>query len=385
MTPARLELGGATLPAETVNRSARENWTQGDRSFRSILFSDDANAAQAANTKAPDYFRDLNFDQLVDSITAGRDEYDLKPFFYVPLTNIDAIHDRQAVFHDLETPALFDRIQSFAGAMLQMRSCIANAEKFYYKYQKNALVLTAVEVYCSAVSKLTDDLSSAKPESLGFRGLRDYLAGYIESSDFRQVAGEADSLRAALRSIRYSLHIDGKRVTVGRYGDEPDFSAEVVRTFEKFRQGASKEYQFRISKGPDMNHVEAAILDRVARLYPDIFLRLEVFPQSHSGFLEPVIATFDREVQFYVAYIEFKRRVEKAGLPFCYPEATSSKDIHAHGTFDLALASKIEHFFAVYKDLETTQTEVLGWKDRDAARAVIQSSHKRFNKRCASK
>jgi hypothetical protein len=46
---------------------------------------------------------------------------------------------------------------------------------------------------------------------------------------------------------------------------------------------------------------------------------------------------------------------------------------------------EIEHFFAVYMDLEGKQTKVLGWKDRDAAHAVIQSSHKRFNQMYASK
>ena len=127
----------------------------------------------------------------------------------------------------------------------------------------------------------------------------------------------------------------------GDIATQRDLSAEVLRTFEKFRQGASKEYKFRISNWPEMNHVEAAILDRVARLYPEVFSRLEEFPVRHSGFLDSVIAVFDREVQFYLAYIEFKYRVEKVGLPFCYPVVATSKDIHAHDTFDLALANKL--------------------------------------------
>lgn len=39
---------------------------------------------------------------------------------------------------------------------------------------------------------------------------------------------------------------------------------------------------------------------------------------------------------------------------------------------------EVEHFFAVYKDLEEKRTKVLGWKDRDAAREVIRSSHQRY-------
>ena len=343
------------MPAETANHLIPQQETQAIRSagfdssdesdgaatFRSILLGGDADAASAVNQSAPEYFRDLNLDQIVESITVGCDEYDLKPFFQAPLAMIDTIHYRQAVFRDLEAPVLFDQIQLFAGAMRQMRSCVTKAEKSYYKYQKNALFLSAAEVYCAAVSRLTGELLSAGPQSLAIQGLRDYLARYARSNDFRIMAAETAKLRTDLQSVRYSLHIDGKRVTVGRYSDAPDLSAEVLRTFEKFRRGASKEYRFRISNWQEMNHVEAAILDRVAHLYPEVFSRLEEFPDRHSGFLDSVIAVFDREVQFYLSYIEFKRRIEKTGLPFCYPVVDTSKDIHAHDTFDLALANKL--------------------------------------------
>lgn len=340
------------MPAETANRLTRQHGTQAHRSseldsfdesavFRSILFAEDADAANALNLGPPEYSRDLNLDQIVDSVTAGRDEYDLKPFFYGPLASIDAIHYRQEAFRDLDDPAHFDRIESFAAAMRQIRSYVAHAEKCYYKFQANALLLSAVALYCSAVSCLAADFSSATYQSRGFRRLRNYLVVYIESGDFRNLASEAESLRLHLNSVQYSLHINGRRITVGRCGDEPDLSTEVLQTFEKFRQGASKEYQFRVSKWAEMNHVEAAIMDRVARLYPEVYSQLEEFPVRHTGFVDSLIETFDREVQFYLSYLTFKRKVERAGLSFCYPVVTASKDIHAANTFDLALAEKL--------------------------------------------
>jgi DNA mismatch repair protein MutS len=355
MTPTRLKLGGATLPAEAAHRANRQHGKQVNSSsgldssneanetatFRSILFGDDRDAADSVNQGPPEYLRDLNLDQILESIVVGRDEYDLKPYFHAPLATIEAIDFRHAVFRDLEAPALFDGIYGFAKAMQQMRASIAKAEKLYNKYQKSALFLNAVELYCSAASRLADDCSLAICESRGFRGLNNYLAGYTRSDDFQKLGSEAESLRSDLNSIRYSLHIDGKRVTVRRGEEEPDFSAEVLRIFEKFRQGTSRQYQFRVSDWPEINHIEAAILDRVARLYPEPFSRLEEFRERYNGFLDPVIATFDREVAFYLAYIEFKRRMERACLRFCYPTIARSKDIHADDTFDLALADKL--------------------------------------------
>jgi len=39
---------------------------------------------------------------------------------------------------------------------------------------------------------------------------------------------------------------------------------------------------------------------------------------------------------------------------------------------------EVEHFFSVYKNLEGKRTEVLGWKDREAAFEAIRRSHERF-------
>jgi DNA mismatch repair ATPase MutS len=55
-----------------------------------------------------------------------------------------------------------------------------------------------------------------------------------------------------------------------------------------------------------------------------------------------VISQFNRELQFYLAYLDYLRPVRAAGLSFCYPELTGeSKEIFARDTFDLALAAKL--------------------------------------------
>jgi len=62
-----------------------------------------------------------------------------------------------------------------------------------------------------------------------------------------------------------------------------------------------------------------------------------------------------------------------------YADLQNYTDIRPH------ILREIEHFFAVCKDLEPSQTKVLGWKDREAAYKVIESCHKRFNKKYVSK
>jgi len=54
----------------------------------------------------------LNLDQIVDAITSSKQEYNLKPFFYTALHDIDGIHYRHEIMQDLENGILFEYINS---------------------------------------------------------------------------------------------------------------------------------------------------------------------------------------------------------------------------------------------------------------------------------
>jgi hypothetical protein len=46
---------------------------------------------------------------------------------------------------------------------------------------------------------------------------------------------------------------------VSRYAGEADYSAAVLDTFERFKQGAAKDYLIRYRVQPGMNHIAAQI------------------------------------------------------------------------------------------------------------------------------
>jgi DNA mismatch repair ATPase MutS len=116
----------------------------------------------------------------------------------------------------------------------------------------------------------------------------------------------------------------------------------VEKTFEKFKQGAVKDHTFPFGNAPEMNHVEAEIAGLVAQLYPEVFSALETFHAVHQDFTDAPVVAFDREVQFYVAFLEYIARLQRAGLSFCYPQVVpGSKEIYDYQGFDLALAGKL--------------------------------------------
>jgi DNA mismatch repair ATPase MutS len=147
-----------------------------------------------------------------------------------------------------------------------------------------------------------------------------------------------------LSAVRYSVHLRSNRVRVSRYEGEPDLSAEIERTFEKFKRGAVNDHRVRFREYADMNHVEAQILDLVAKLHAETFAKLEQFCVRHERYLDETIGRFDREIQFYLAYLEYIEPLKARGLKFSFPRVSArSKDIAASDTFDLALAAKLSN------------------------------------------
>jgi DNA mismatch repair protein MutS len=322
--------------------------------FHSILCErTDGSTATIETPEAPIYFVDLNLDQIIDSITAGKQEYNLKPFFYTPMRGVDTIQYRHEIMQDLENDALMASINSFAQKMVVIRRYLGMIEKLEFKYHHEGWLLEAAEVYCDAVTDLTKELGNANLQSRGLLAFRKYMTNYASSEDFTTLLADAKKLRAALSTIKYCVTIKGLNVKVRKYEEEADYSVEVEKTFEKFKQGAVKDYRIKRFEGSGMNHVEAQILDRVAKLYPEIFAFLDLFYVQHNHFLDNTIRVFDREIQFYVAYLEHIGRLKLAGLGFCYPQITNTdKEVYDYDGFDLALAAKriTEHSFIVCND-----------------------------------
>lgn len=319
-------------------------------SFQSILFNKPTDRINAQHVETPPFFVDLNLDQIIDAITANWSEYNVKSFFYFSLSHIDAIQYRHEVFQELESESLYEHVRLFAERMREIRKHLILKEKLYYHYQKEAWFLYAVENYCDAVKNLATDLFSTPLNSRGFVAFREYLTNYTQSVHFTSLAEEMDTLKADLAKIKYRVIIKDNTFTVQNYETEIDYSSEIEETFEKFKQGAVKDYRVEFkSTSEDMNHIEAKILDFVSQLNSDLFSKLDDFcirytnlPTGQAGFIDESIAAFDREIHFYIAYLEHINKFKLNRMQFCYPNVVSTtKEIYNYEGFDLALVQKL--------------------------------------------
>src|SRR6478609_8743236 len=103
----------------------------------SILFAQTPDTAPTGQPE-PAFFVDLNLDQIVAGVTAGRADYDLEEFYRAPLDSTQAIRYRQQVFQDLERNDLRDRMGDFADTMTRVRQRLAQAADLHYPTNGNA-------------------------------------------------------------------------------------------------------------------------------------------------------------------------------------------------------------------------------------------------------
>lgn len=333
--------GSRNAPKQAAGNPPDSYYTAETRSiqFHSILYRDASD--QRGESDTAETFRDLHLDQIIEAITLGRQEYNLVPFFRHPLTDLDAIKYRQEVMRDLEDAAIMRSVVSFSERMQSMRRCLNNASNSNYRYERERWFLDAAGIYCSTLTRLLHDLSQSSAASRGMRAFRAYVNEYLQTTSFKAFEAETKKLTDDLSRIRYSLLIREGKVTVGRYAGETDYSAAIEQTFEKFRRGAVREYLAQLPARSGMNHIQAQVLEGVAQLYPETFRALILHFAEYAAYPDATIARFDREIQFYVAYLDYLQRFLRPGLRFCYPQlSATSRELVSHEAFDMALAGK---------------------------------------------
>jgi hypothetical protein len=260
--------------------------------------------------------------------------------FIQPVDSVEAVTYRQDACRDLESEALGSAVEQFTQGMRTVRRHLANVRRLRYARQRQAWFLTAAGEYVRAIDTFAQTLPAANARSEAFTRWAEWLAGYTASDPYRDLHHDVDAVRDAVDQIRYCLLIQPGRIDVSRYAGEENYAEQVLATFARFRQGDVPQHAYRFHRYDEMNHIEAAVLDRVTHLFPDEFAALDAFCTRHAQFLDPSVAGFDRDVQTYRAWLAYLRPLRAAGLPVCYPTVTAAghrEDVH--DCYDVALAA----------------------------------------------
>ena len=232
----------------------------------------------------PEFFADLHLDQVVASLTTGREEYELAQLFYQALHDLGAVRYRHEALRDLEDETLLETVRAFTAAMHRMREQLSLLDRLYYGRQKQRWFLDAVATYCEAVGSILKQLVALELRSRGLRWLarlRRFLRAIPTGSP--RLLSETQRVTEGLTAVNYTVQIKGSRVRVDyirrRTGHEPGGGAN-LRQVPAAKRSTIIDVKFQEHAG--MNHVEAQVLDLVAKLHLKPFTDLDGLLRSQS-------------------------------------------------------------------------------------------------------
>lgn len=303
--------------------------------FSSILFPVITRPVLPAQSA---FFHDLNLNQIFAAALQGKEEYNLAEIFCTPLLLPEEVRYRQAVMQDLENDLLRSSIDSFAAAMHQSRQQEKEAAQCYDPYSMAAGHFVALTNYAAAIRTLQSDLVRLAPESNGLQNFMVYLQNYIGSDNFVSICDEAAAIFQTFETTIYTLYIFGNEITIDAYHQELDLNQIVADFFARFAQGTASVYKDSHFKDNRLNHIEVMIMEQLSRRFPHHFSRLQQFCARYQTFRDAVLVRFDREIQFYLAYLQCMVLGRKRGLHFCYPVISeTNREISGEDGCDLAL------------------------------------------------
>ncbi|MBX5477149.1 MAG: DNA mismatch repair protein MutS [Clostridia bacterium] len=335
----------------------------------------------AAGTADPAFDRDLAFDQVVARALEGQPDrfrHGLAELYHAPCRDVATVRHRQEVMRDLGDPALRDALRGLVEGVAEVEDRLRRAEEIRHPQLAQRAHLEAALLLVATLAATADAFRQHPPFSNGLRALAAALDRYLGSPSYRAFADEAQAARDALDRIRYTLTLGSNRVEVMPAWDAPDLGREIAETFARFADAEAAGCVGRDAKPagsaghgtggriPFLNHVEEAILERIARLAPEPFAQLADF-RSHAA--EPIPEPLRRvalEGRFLISYLDLVAPLQRAGLPFSLPDVTApggaDGEDRADDAFDLALALSLRAPGAIVPN---------GWQLGAGERAIV--------------
>ena len=314
--------------------------------YYSCLFPASANEPKAYTKAMPEYFKDLNLDQITSCALADYAKFDIAKHYYTILTDEETILWRQETMREMER----EEVQAAAKALCEIVVAVSrllpkleSSLKGQGPMENNAMTkgqfLNAAVKYIVALQDYAEKAKVLGISSGALKGFADYLEEMFTSAQWKAFLEHTVRVRSAFDEANYTLLIKNSTIKLRKYEGQEDEGEYVRRLFDKFAQGQAQEYKHKLNENAIAYHVESALLELLVKMYPDEFKDLAALCEKHAHFLDATVERFALEMQFYFSFIDYIAPIRKRGMLFCYPQfALKGERLQAAESFDLALA-----------------------------------------------
>ena len=295
---------------------------------------------------APDYapyneavFADLNIDQIIRRVTKDRERYRLDEFYAQRPNNHRDVLFRLEITRALRQEDCREAMRLFLQQFALMRRCLHYGSLHGDPSVAEKWRLDAAGAYMRAVDHLSDGLHRGEAAE-GFRLFGVWLEAFNREKEMTRLRMEAQTMEQAFDSVRYAVELDiaAERVRVLDDVDATDYGAMVIRALDRFELRDVPE----IVALADirMSDFELRMLKILKTKHPALFKQLHLFHEACPPFPDSQLEAFERELQFYMTFLDHLRPLEQAGFRFAQPDITDADDgeMEINGGFDLSLA-----------------------------------------------
>lgn len=299
----------------------------------SILFLDEkkVNSYDESNI----IFKDLNLDDIINEVARYAKLFDIKKYFYIPLSTKDEVLYRHEVFKDLENTELFDLLNLFSYTLTRKLKDIEESNKVKYDVYKKIKLKQKIEEYLEILNTFLEKISSISYSSRALKNMVAYIDSYLKSEEVLFVINDMNIINEEMKNVHYRLYFHDGTIKMAKNDDVELVNDKIDPVLEKYE--VDNPIDFSKYYGTIPTHFLGQIYSELSKYYPKEFKHLELFSKHFNGFLDKTIISFSNDIQFYIAYMEMQKRIKTMGLSFSYPEITE-KNACVRDGYDLALA-----------------------------------------------
>ncbi len=296
----------------------------------------------------PEFFLDLNLNQIVRELQDKAKEYDIRSMYYRFPRDYETVCYRQEIYREIRGKKLEGMFLAFAKKMREVRRYMELHGEIEFRYRYQTYFFNAVNCFIEGVEELKVQLGQVQPVSEGLKGLLSYLEELCEKETWKDCKTAAEKLGGMLSELRYELRIEGNKLTVRSMKEERFYFDNLKELFPESvsdrvtKEGILQDYLIPspFAGNKDLGFLETEIVRMYRRQHPEVFRKLDSFYETYKDIIEKDVYRIEEEMHYYLAYSAFQTDMEGRGCDFCIPEVTKERNYLAHKVYDLALARK---------------------------------------------
>ncbi len=291
--------------------------------------------------KQPDFFVDLNLDQVINRVQKNSPDYAVKEYFYIFPSKED-VRYRQEIYRDIRKPALYDRLMQFSADMRRSADKEVSPAFSGEPLQGACWQLESVYFYCKAIIELKQELEMgiAKQEVTadGLQELCGFLEDICKEPAFAQMQKDAYEIWEMLTGTRFTVEIIGNKLRISPKAQDGTYEDLLAECFGEYGVVEKGSMHSPFTTDLFLTRLERRMLETFFHKYPKLEAEITRFGEKYQQYKDPRILQLEQEVQFYLAFYAFQKEWEGRGAVFATPTFDETKAMEGVEVYDLALA-----------------------------------------------